>query len=53
MHAMTDAPPVPYLELSAEFNDLADEWLTAIRDTGAHGGFILGPQSQAFEREFA
>jgi dTDP-4-amino-4,6-dideoxygalactose transaminase len=44
---------VPFLDLTEEFKTLEAEWLAAIRDTGARGSFILGPNVTAFEREFA
>ncbi|GAB4509030.1 MAG: DegT/DnrJ/EryC1/StrS family aminotransferase [Sulfuricaulis sp.] len=53
MHAVTKAQPVPFLDLSAQYKSLETEWLTAIRETGARGSFILGPHTQAFEKEFA
>ncbi|BAU48867.1 pleiotropic regulatory protein [Sulfurifustis variabilis] len=48
---MTD--PVPFLDLTAQFGALEAEWLAAIRETGAKGSFILGPNVADFEREFA
>jgi len=45
--------PVPFLDLTQEFKSLEDEWLQAIRTTGMAGSFILGPNVQAFEKEFA
>lgn len=53
MHAVTKAQPVPFLDLSAQYKSLETEWLAAIRETGARGSFILGPHTQAFEKEFA
>lgn len=53
MHAVTQAQPVPFLDLSAQYRALEAEWLAAIRETGARGSFILGPHTQAFEKEFA
>ena len=51
MRAVTDA--VPFLDLSQEFQTLEAEWLATIRETGARGSFILGPNVNAFERECA
>lgn len=51
MTAMTE--PVPFLDLAAEFRALEQEWLAKIREAGARGSFILGPEVSAFEREFA
>ncbi len=45
--------PVPFLDLSAQYKSLETEWLAAIRETGARGSFILGPHTQAFEKECA
>lgn len=53
MHAVTKTQPIPFLDLSAQYQNLESEWLAAIRETGARGSFILGPHTQAFEKEFA
>ena len=53
MHAVTKSQPVPFLDLSTQYKALETEWLAAIRETGARGSFILGPHTQAFEKEFA
>ncbi len=53
MHAVTKVQPVPFLDLSAQYKSLEAEWLAAIRETGVRGSFILGPHTQAFEKEFA
>ena len=45
--------PVPFLDLSAQYQALEAEWFDAIRATGAKGSFILGPNVQALEQEFA
>ena len=50
---MSELKPVPFLDLSAQFRALEREWLDAIRETGNRGSFILGPHTQAFEKEFA
>lgn len=50
---MRSLTPVPFLDLTAEFRALEAEWLEAIRAAGARGSFILGPEVQAFEKEFA
>ncbi len=44
---------VPFLNLTGEFERLADEWLQSVRETGRSGAFILGPNVQAFEQEVA
>ena len=53
MHAITKTQPVPFLDLSTQYKSLEAEWLAAIREIGARGSFILGPHTQAFEKEFA
>ena len=45
--------PVPFLDLGAEFEELESDWLDALRRIGRSGRFILGPEVQAFESEFA
>lgn len=50
---MTKSKPVPFLDLSTQYKSLEAEWLAAIRETGARGSFILGPNTQALEKEFA
>jgi dTDP-4-amino-4,6-dideoxygalactose transaminase len=51
---MTPVPDsVPFIDLGAEFRELEREWLSKIRETGERGSFILGPEVNAFEREFA
>ncbi len=49
----SEVKPVPFLDLSAQYRALEAEWFDAIRATGARGSFILGPNVQAFEQEFA
>jgi dTDP-4-amino-4,6-dideoxygalactose transaminase len=44
---------VPFLDLTAQYRTLEAEWMAAIRETGARGSFVLGPHTQAFEKEFA
>jgi dTDP-4-amino-4,6-dideoxygalactose transaminase len=44
---------VPFLNLGGEFRALETAWLGKIRETGARGSFILGPEVSAFEREAA
>ncbi len=48
-----EVKPVPFLDLSSQYRGLEAEWFDAIRATGARGSFILGPNVQAFEQEFA
>lgn len=45
--------PVPFLNLTNEFATLEKDWLQDISETGNRGSFILGPNVQAFEKEFA
>ncbi|MEW7980031.1 MAG: DegT/DnrJ/EryC1/StrS family aminotransferase [Candidatus Sedimenticola endophacoides] len=44
---------VPYLDLKGEFEALQADWFAAIRDIGAGGAYILGPNVRAFEQEAA
>lgn len=44
---------IPFLDLSEEFNSLHEEWFSAIKEVGATGRYILGPNVQAFEEECA
>lgn len=44
---------IPFLDLSEEFNSLQDEWFAAIKEVGATGRYILGPNVNAFEEECA
>ncbi len=53
MHAVTKPMPVPFLDLTAQYKQLEGEWLAAIRETGSRGSFVLGPHTQAFEKECA
>ncbi len=53
MHAVTKPLPVPFLDLTAQYRQLEGEWLAAIRETGSRGSFVLGPHTQAFEKECA
>src|SRR3970282_1726292 len=50
---MSELKPVHYLDLSTQSRALEREWLDAIREAGSRGSFILGPHTQAFEKEFA
>lgn len=45
--------PVPFLDLSAAYRELEAEWFARIRESGARGSFILGPNVTAFEEEVA
>lgn len=45
--------PIPYLDLSAEFAGLKQEWFDLIAETGASGRWILGPNVGALEEEIA
>lgn len=45
--------PIPFLDLGSQFQGLEAEWLEMLRATGRAGSFILGPNVQAFEKEFA
>jgi dTDP-4-amino-4,6-dideoxygalactose transaminase len=45
--------PVPFLDLSDEFEHISGEWTESIREIGKSGRFILGPNVASFESEFA
>jgi len=53
MHAVTDVKPVPFLDLSGEYQALEAEWFALIRECGQSGAFILGKNVTALEQEFA
>lgn len=53
MHAVNKAAPVPFLDLSQEYQSLEAEWLAAIRECGQAGAFILGKNVAGLEQEFA
>lgn len=44
---------VPFLDLTGEFQELADAWFEAIRTAGRTGNFILGAHVADFERALA
>lgn len=44
---------VPFFDLSAQYDELRDEILAAIGRSCAASSFVLGPDVEAFEREFA
>ena len=44
---------VPILDLKNEYAELREEILAAIDRVGRDAAFILGPETEAFEREFA
>jgi dTDP-4-amino-4,6-dideoxygalactose transaminase len=44
---------VPILNLKAEYSELREEILAAIDRVGLESGFVLGPETESFEREFA
>src|SRR5690349_18534906 len=44
---------VPYLDLRGQYRALRREVLDALDRVCADGAFILGPEVEAFEREFA
>jgi len=49
----SEVKAVPFLDLSRQYHELEAQWFETIRATGARGSFILGPNVQAFEEEFA
>jgi dTDP-4-amino-4,6-dideoxygalactose transaminase len=44
---------LPLVDLQAQFAGIEDEVMTAVRGVLASGQFVLGPETEAFEREFA
>ena len=47
------ATPVPWLDVGAAYRELADELTAASRRVLESGWFILGPEVEAFEAEYA
>ncbi len=47
------APRIPYINLASQHRAVKAELLEAARRVLDSGGFILGPEVEAFEREFA
>ncbi len=50
---MTPSVQVPLVDLKAQFESIRDEVMAAIENVLASGTLFLGPQTQAFEDEFA
>jgi len=46
-------PPIPTLDLTAQYRTIQDEVLDVVREVFESQRFILGPEVQAFEREIA
>src|SRR5215471_4769791 len=44
---------VPLLDLKSEYAELREEILAAIDRVGRDAAFILGPETETFEKEFA
>ncbi|MFO1499932.1 MAG: DegT/DnrJ/EryC1/StrS family aminotransferase [Verrucomicrobiota bacterium] len=44
---------VPYVDLGLQHRDIADELVSSVRRVLESGGFVLGEELEAFEREFA
>src|SRR5205807_4437984 len=44
---------IPLVDLKAQYQTIKDEVLTAFEDVLEHMQLFLGPQTQAFEQEFA
>jgi dTDP-4-amino-4,6-dideoxygalactose transaminase len=47
------APPVPLLDLAAQFANLRDDVLQALSDVAGSATYVLGPKVVDFERAFA
>ncbi|MBI2944782.1 MAG: DegT/DnrJ/EryC1/StrS family aminotransferase [Candidatus Wallbacteria bacterium] len=50
---MTDAPQIPQSDLRRQYREIADEIRVAVERVFSSGWFILGPELEAFESEFA
>ncbi|MBM3778569.1 MAG: DegT/DnrJ/EryC1/StrS family aminotransferase [Acidimicrobiia bacterium] len=50
---LSDEPSVPYLDLRAQYRSIRDEVAPAVARVLESGQFVLGPEVEAFEREFA
>src|SRR5689334_14166244 len=54
MASTTSRPePMPFLDLLREYREIETEVNTALARTLAHGRYILGPEVEAFENEWA
>ena len=50
---MTQNSAIPFVDLAAQYESIKDEIDDGIRRVLQNGAFILGPETSAFEREFA
>ena len=50
---MTSNPTMPFVDLAAQYDSIQNEINAAIRRVLQNHHFILGPETSAFEREFA
>src|SRR4051812_23578048 len=53
MSASSNTTPVPFMDLSRIHQPLKEEMMRRISSIIDHSGFVLGPEVEAFEREFA
>jgi dTDP-4-amino-4,6-dideoxygalactose transaminase len=51
--AAEGSPPVPFLDLSAQYATIREEVLGALREVADSGSYVLGPRVAEFERAFA
>ena len=52
-HMLAKQATVPFVDLTRQHGAIVNEIQTAVQDVIASGWFILGPQVEAFEHEFA
>lgn len=52
-NGLASAPPVPFLDLGAQYADLRTEICQALQEVAESSVYILGPKVAAFERAFA
>jgi len=51
--AAAKEPPVPFLDLSAQYATIRDEVLEALREVAESASYVLGPRVAEFEEAFA
>ncbi|WP_422925457.1 DegT/DnrJ/EryC1/StrS family aminotransferase [Singulisphaera sp. PoT] len=50
---LLDEPPVPFLDLKAQYSGIREEILRSLQEVADSGTYILGPRVAAFEEAFA
>jgi dTDP-4-amino-4,6-dideoxygalactose transaminase len=51
--AATNEPPIPFLDLGAQYASIRDDVLDALRDVAESTTYVLGPRVAEFEKAFA